>query len=131
MSSRLFSGYPLLPSAAVLLGLLALPHMTTAAIALQQTRVIFDGDKTSASLLVNNQNPTAPYLAQGWREDAQGKKIQGPLLLLPPIQRIEAGAASQIKIQSLPAASLLRQIAKRCFTSTCVKYRRVTISLIP
>ena len=85
-----------------LLTLLALPLSANAAIALQQSRVIFNGDKKSTSLLVNNQNPHAPYLAQGGIEDDSGKKINGPLLVLPPIQRIEPGAKTQIKIQGLP-----------------------------
>ena len=85
-----------------LLTLPALPLSANTAIALQQSRTIFNGDKKSASLLVNNQNPHAPYLAQGWIEDDSGKKINGPLLVLPPIQRIEPGAKTQIKIQGLP-----------------------------
>lgn len=89
--------------------------MAHAAISLQQTRVIFDGDKSSDSLLVNNQNTTTPYLAQGWIEDEYGKRVQGPLLVLPPIQRIEPGEKSQIKIQALPAARLLRQDRETLF----------------
>ena len=98
-----------------LLTLLALPLSANAAIALQQSRVIFNGDKKSTSLLVNNQNPHAPYLAQGWIEDDSGKKINGPLLVLPPIQRIEPGAKTQIKIQGLPTLNLLRQDRETLF----------------
>ncbi|WP_255344354.1 fimbria/pilus periplasmic chaperone [Enterobacter sp. BIDMC 29] len=80
-----------------------------AAIALDRTRVIFDGDQKSVSLSVTNQNKQLPYLAQGWIEDEQGNKIQSPLTVLPPVQRIEPGKPSQVKIQALPAAKLLKQ----------------------
>ncbi|OAH32811.1 fimbria/pilus periplasmic chaperone [Serratia marcescens] len=79
------------------------------AIALDRTRVVFDGSQKSVSLNVTNQNKQLPYLAQGWMEDAQGTKIQGPLIVLPPVQRIEPGKGSQVKIQTLPAAKLLAQ----------------------
>lgn len=103
------------PAAVLLLALIVITCPAEAAIALQQSRVIFNGEKSSASLLVNNQNQHAPYLAQGWIENEQGKKIHGPLLLLPPIQRIEPGAQSQIKIRGLPAANLLRQDRETLF----------------
>lgn len=45
-----------------------------AAIALDRTRVVFNGGDRSASLGISNENKQLPYLAQGWIEDAQGKK---------------------------------------------------------
>lgn len=92
----------------VLLGAL-FPQYTQAAIALDRTRVIFDGNLSSVSLGVSNQNKQLPYLAQGWIEDGQGNKIQSPLIVLPPVQRIEPGKPSQIKIQALPNANQLPQ----------------------
>lgn len=91
-----------------LLGSMVAPQ-AQAAIALDRTRVIFDGSQTSVSLNVSNQNKQLPYLAQGWIEDDQGNKIQSPLTVLPPVQRIEPGKPSQVKIQALPAAKLLKQ----------------------
>lgn len=91
-----------------LLGCMA-AQQTQAAIALDRTRVIFDGGQNSVSLNVSNQNKQLPYLAQGWIEDEQGNKIQSPLAVLPPVQRIEPGKPSQVKIQALPAAKLLKQ----------------------
>lgn len=103
------AGKSLLPAAiTVLLGALVVPQ-AQAAIALDRTRVVFDGSQKSISLSISNQNKQLPYLAQGWIEDAQGKKIQSPLIVLPPVQRIEPGKPSQVKIQALPAASLLAQ----------------------
>lgn len=80
-----------------------------AAIGLDRTRVIFDGDKKSVSLKISNKNKTLPYLAQGWIEDEKGEKIQTPLTVLPPVQRVEPGTLSQIKIQALPSVELLPQ----------------------
>ncbi|MCG3100567.1 fimbria/pilus periplasmic chaperone [Enterobacter sp. DRP3] len=77
-----------------------------AAIALDRTRVIFDGSNTSLTLSISNQNKTLPYLAQSWVEDAKGNKIESPLMALPPLQRVEPGAKSQIKLQSTGSAML-------------------------
>ncbi|MCY1688745.1 fimbria/pilus periplasmic chaperone [Yersinia enterocolitica] len=82
-------------------------QQANAAIALDRTRVVFDGGNKAVSLSVTNQNKELPYLAQGWLEDEQGNKIQGPLIVLPPVQRIEPGKPSQLKIQALPAAKQL------------------------
>ncbi|ALL40417.1 molecular chaperone (plasmid) [Serratia marcescens] len=94
-------------TAALLASLIA--PAAQAAISLDRTRVIFDGSQKSVSLNVSNQNKQLPYLAQGWIEDEQGNKIQSPLTVLPPVQRIEPGKPSQVKIQALPAAKLLPQ----------------------
>lgn len=100
-----------LPVAAVtgaLFGAL-LAQQAQAAIALDRTRIIFDGSQKSVSLSVSNQNKQLPYLAQGWIEDEQGNKVQSPLTVLPPVQRIEPGKPSQVKIQALPGVKMLRQ----------------------
>ncbi|MBH1891290.1 fimbria/pilus periplasmic chaperone [Serratia marcescens] len=105
MSKRNVIG--LLATTSLLAG--ALAPAANAAIALDRTRVVFDGSVQSVSLSVSNQNKQLPYLAQGWLEDEQGNKIQSPLTVLPPVQRIEPGKPSQVKIQALPAAKLLPQ----------------------
>lgn len=89
-------------------GLLATKQVS-AAIALDRTRVIFDGGSKSMSLGISNDNKELPYLAQGWIEDAAGKKLESTLLVLPPLQRVEPGAKSQVKIQATPAAMQLPQ----------------------
>lgn len=86
-----------------------------AAIALDRTRVVFEGGQKSVSLSVSNENKQLPYLAQGWIEDASGKKVTSPLVILPPLQRIEPGARSQMKIQALPAAANLPQDRESLF----------------
>ncbi|AZE61270.1 MULTISPECIES: fimbria/pilus periplasmic chaperone [Pseudomonas] len=80
-----------------------------AAIALDRTRVIFDGGKDATSVNITNNNTQLPYLAQGWIEDEQGQKITAPLIVLPPVQRVEPGKQSQVKVQALPAAKALPQ----------------------
>ncbi|CVE94391.1 Chaperone protein papD precursor [Serratia marcescens] len=96
-------------AAAIALLSTAMSQQASAAIALDRTRVIFDGGQSSVSLNLSNQNKQLPYLAQGWLEDEQGNKIQSPLVVLPPVQRIEPGKPSQIKIQALSAAKQLPQ----------------------
>ena len=80
-----------------------------AAIGLDRTRVIFDGSKDAVSMSITNNNTQLPYLAQGWIEDEQGNKISTPLTVLPPVQRLEPGKNSQVKVQALPAAKSLAQ----------------------
>jgi len=92
---------------ALMAGILA--QSAQAAIALDRTRVVFDGSQKTMSLNISNQNKNLPYLAQGWIEDEQGNKIQSPFTVLPPVQRVEPGKPSQVKIQALPAAKQLPQ----------------------
>ncbi|PQQ42086.1 molecular chaperone [Photorhabdus luminescens] len=86
-----------------------------AAIALDRTRVVFNGEDKSTSMDISNQNKELPYLAQGWIEDEQGNKINGPLVVTPPVQRVEPGAKSQVKIQSLPTIAQLPQDRESLF----------------
>ncbi|MBW4217892.1 fimbria/pilus periplasmic chaperone [Enterobacter cloacae subsp. cloacae] len=89
--------------------LCTLSSQSLAAIALDRTRVVVEGGQKSVSLTVSNENKQLPYLAQGWIEDARGNKISGPMTVLPPVQRIEPGAKSQVRIQTLPDINLLAQ----------------------
>lgn len=88
---------------------LSLSQGANAAIALDRTRVIFDGGKDATSVNITNNNTQLPYLAQGWIEDEHGQKITAPLIVLPPVQRVEPGKQSQVKVQALPAAKSLPQ----------------------
>jgi len=88
---------------------ICLPNLANAAIGLDRTRVVFDGGKDAVSMNIVNNNTELPYLAQGWIEDEQGNKITSPLTVLPPVQRLEPGKRSQIKVQALPGAKLLAQ----------------------
>lgn len=88
---------------------LGLSQSANAAIGLDRTRVIFDGGKEATSVNITNNNTQLPYLAQGWIEDEAGQKITTPLIVLPPVQRVEPGKQSQVKVQALPAAKSLPQ----------------------
>ncbi|AKJ43743.1 fimbrial biogenesis chaperone [Pragia fontium] len=79
--------------------LLILPLSGQAAVTLDRTRVVFDGGSKSVSLNISNDNQQQPYLAQAWLEDAQQNKLlTGPLVITPPVQRLEPGAKSMIRI---------------------------------
>lgn len=90
-------------------------QQANAAIALDRTRVIVNGGEKSVSLNISNENKNLPYLAQGWIEDAHGNKISSPMTVLPPVQRLEAGARSQVKVQTSPAMSALPQDRETLF----------------
>lgn len=79
------------------------------AIALDRTRVIFNGDQKSVSITITNKNNQLPYLAQGWIENIQGVKITSPFAVLPPVQRVEPEKSSQVRIEALPEISQLPQ----------------------
>ncbi|MCD7038343.1 fimbria/pilus periplasmic chaperone [Pseudomonas sp. MAFF 311095] len=104
---RLFQAFALL--------VLGLSQSTNAAVGLDRTRVIFDGGKEATSVNITNNNTQLPYLAQGWIEDEDGKKITTPLIVLPPVQRLEPGKQSQVKVQALPAAKMLPQDRETVF----------------
>lgn len=87
-----------------------------AAISLDRTRVIFDAEDTSMTLNISNENKQLPYLAQAWLEDVSGQKMTtGPLVVTPPLQRLEPGKQSLIRIQSVGAEKLLRQDQESLF----------------
>ncbi|AIB38779.1 fimbria/pilus periplasmic chaperone [Pseudomonas simiae] len=88
---------------------LTLSQSASAAIGLDRTRLVFEGSKDAVSVNIVNNNTQLPYLAQGWIEDEKGAKITTPLIVLPPVQRLEPGKKSQVKVQALPAAKLLPQ----------------------
>ncbi|MEJ4043411.1 fimbria/pilus periplasmic chaperone [Erwinia sp. SLM-02] len=98
-----------------LTGMVLVSTGAQAAIALDRTRVIVDAGNPSVSLAVANENPRLPYLAQAWIEDERHNKVTTPLITLPPVQRIEPGEKSQLKIQVLPAINLLAQDKETLF----------------
>lgn len=89
--------------AALMLGAMTV-QTAQAAIALDRTRVIYNGTDKSMTVNIENKNKNLPYLAQSWLEDTKGAKITSPITALPPIQRLEPGAKSQIKLQGIQTA---------------------------
>lgn len=97
----------------LLLGLVMTP--LHASVSLDRTRAIYPGDVNSISLRIRNTDTRLPYLAQAWLEDAEGNKLKDTFTVLPPIQRLEPGAESMVKVQALPSASLLPQDKESLF----------------
>ncbi|OAT51335.1 fimbria/pilus periplasmic chaperone [Providencia heimbachae] len=85
------------------------------AVSMDRTRIIFNGGQKSISLNISNNNNQLPYLAQGWIENIEGQKIQSPLVVLPPVQRLEPGKSSQVKIEALPVINTLPQDRESLF----------------
>lgn len=90
-----------------LAGLLLLTTgMVQATVNLDQTRLVFEGDMRSASMMaINSQNK--PYLLQSWVENDEGEKIVGPLLAIPPLQRIEPQQKTVLQIATIGVESTL------------------------
>jgi len=86
-----------------------------AAIAPDRTRLVFKGDQQSISVDLKNANDKLPYLAQSWIEDSKNNKITSPLMVVPPVQRIEASSTGQVKVQGMPALGALPQDKETLF----------------
>ncbi|STB68609.1 fimbrial chaperone protein [Citrobacter freundii] len=87
-----------------------------AAISLDRTRAIFDGGDKSMTLNVANDNKQLPYLAQAWIENTKQEKITtGPIVVTPPLQRLEAGGKSMIRLNSTPDINKLPQDRESLF----------------
>ncbi|HBT4620564.1 TPA: fimbria/pilus periplasmic chaperone, partial [Klebsiella pneumoniae] len=80
-----------------------------AAIALDRTRAIFPGTEKSISMTISNENKKLPYLAEAWIENSEGVKINGPLIVVPPLQRVEPGKKSVIRVTAMPDVKKLPQ----------------------
>lgn len=116
--------------AAILLLLLGGYSSAQAAIAPDRTRLVFRGEDKSISVDLKNANSKLPYLAQSWVEDEKGTKITSPLIVVPPVQRIEPSGTGQVKIQGMPALASLPQDRETLFITTCAKFRRKATSPI-
>lgn len=65
---------------------------------MDRTRLVYNAADKSTAITLTNESKTLPYLAQSWVEDDKGKKADEMLIALPPLQRIEAGDKSQVRI---------------------------------
>lgn len=92
-----------------------LGQAANAAIALDRTRAVFNGSEKNLVLNISNDNKKEPYLAQAWLEDAQGKRLKDYLMVTPPMQRVEAGSKSMIRITALPSVASLPQDRESLF----------------
>ncbi|EDW1486797.1 fimbria/pilus periplasmic chaperone [Salmonella enterica subsp. enterica] len=76
---------------------LAGPGTGQTAINVDRTRIIMSSDVKAVSVGLSNESRDQPYLAQSWMEDSQGK-AKNILIALPPLQRIDAGKKSRVRI---------------------------------
>lgn len=82
---------------------LAGPCTSQAAINVDRTRIIMSSDAKAVSVGLSNESRDLPYLAQSWVEDSQGKTTNA-LIALPPLQRIDAGKKSRVRIMRVQNA---------------------------
>jgi len=78
-----------------------------AALTVNRSRAIVNEGDKSVSMTVTNRNSREPYLAQTWIENEAEEKLTSPLMVLPPVQRIESGGKSSVRIQVLPEVDKL------------------------
>jgi len=100
-----FKIQPLLNRLSLLIGL-CVPLHASAAVVPDRTRVIFEESAPSVSVTVSNKNPQLPFVVQSWIEDQNSKKVSSPLMVLPPLQRIEPNESSVLRIVKLPDVAL-------------------------
>ncbi len=68
------------------------------------------------TLDISNDNKQLPYLAQAWIENEnQEKIIAGPVIATPPVQRLEPGAKSMVRLSTTPDISKLPQDRESLF----------------
>lgn len=73
-----------------------------AAISMDRIRVIYPEEKDAITINIENKSTKKPYLAQAWLENDKFEKVNSPLIVLPPIQRVDPENKGQIKIKALP-----------------------------
>ncbi|MDG9885527.1 molecular chaperone [Pseudomonas sp. GD04058] len=73
-----------------------------AALSLNATRVVFDSDKRSVSIVVNNPS-TSTFAVQTWvNTEADDTTTAVPLIASPPLFRLDPGAEQLVQINGLP-----------------------------
>lgn len=94
---------------------MSIAFQSNAALSLDRTRLIFNGNEESVEVTVTNNDKKSPYLIHSWVENANGEKINEPLVALPPIQRIEAGNKTLIRLRGLANIQNLPQDRESLF----------------
>ena len=72
-------------------------------------------DAKSISLNIVNENKELPFPAQSRLENEQHQKITSPLVVLPPLQRVEPSERSVVRITKTPEADRLPQDRESVF----------------
>ncbi|MFH4947334.1 fimbria/pilus periplasmic chaperone, partial [Enterobacter hormaechei] len=87
-----------------------------AAVSLDRTRAVFNGGEKTMTLNISNDNNQLPYLAQAWIENEKQEKITtGPIVVTPPVQRLEPGEKSMVRLSSTPEINKLPQDRESIF----------------
>ena len=96
--------------------LLFLSQSVNAAITLDRTRAIFFESDGALTISISNENKKLPYLAQVWIENEKQEKITtGPIVVTPPLQRLEPQKKSMVFISATPDAKKLPQDRESLF----------------
>lgn len=85
-------------SKALCILVLLIPIAGLSAIQPDRTRIVFNSNEKASSLKLENQSKKLPYLAYSWIENEQGQKDDRFFSALPPIQRLEPGTLTQVRI---------------------------------
>ncbi|XXD11642.1 molecular chaperone [Klebsiella sp. R445] len=86
-----------------------------AGVALDRTRLIINDNDRSVSANLLNTSSTTPFLAQSWVEDASGAKVTSPLMVLPPLQRINGGQKGIARVTKTSGIAALPQDRESLF----------------
>ncbi|WP_283603429.1 fimbrial biogenesis chaperone [Serratia proteamaculans] len=78
-------------------GVMMLSSLAQAGVVVGATRLVYDGDKKESSLSVNNPDGL-PYLIQSWVEPQEGSSEKAPLILTPPLFRLDAGRQNVLRV---------------------------------
>ncbi|WP_058910659.1 molecular chaperone [Entomohabitans teleogrylli] len=95
--------------------LAAVSSAAQAGVSLDRTRLIITGKDSSASANLTNTSPDIPFLAQSWVEDSKGNKITSPLVVLPPLQRINGGQKGIARVTKTDGINQLPQDRESLF----------------
>ncbi|EGS1130239.1 fimbria/pilus periplasmic chaperone [Salmonella bongori CFSAN000509] len=90
-------------------------NIVNAAVNVDRTRIVMGGEDKSLAVTLTNQSKSQPYLAQSWIDDASEKRSESYLLVLPPLQRIDAGKKAQVRIVALPGTASLAKDRETLF----------------
>ena len=97
------------------MALTVLTGYAQAGVSLDRTRIIITEKESSSSANLSNTSPDIPFLAQSWVEDAEGHKITSPLMVLPPLQRINGGQKGIARVTKTGAVNSLPQDRESLF----------------
>lgn len=85
---------------------IALAGAAHAAIVPDRTRVILNEGEQAAIVTLSNKSDAYPYLVQSWLGDERGNRITTPLMVVPPLQRVEPKERNVLRIARMPGATL-------------------------